>query len=89
MAAAAILEPEQWAASLQALGEAPGTQRCTEKLTPAAGPVCVTGASGFIALHLVEQLLAKGYTVVGTVRSLTNEAKLAPLREFQRKFGED
>ena len=36
---------------------------------PNDGPVCVTGASGFIATHLVEQLLAKGYTVRGTVRS--------------------
>lgn len=31
-------------------------------------PVCVTGASGFIAAHIVQQLLAKGYSVRGTVR---------------------
>lgn len=31
-------------------------------------PVCVTGASGFIAAHLVEQLLERGYRVRGTVR---------------------
>jgi len=80
--------PEEWAASLQALGEAPGRQRCTEALSPAAGPVCVTGASGFIALHLVEQLLDRGYTVVGTVRSLSSGAKLAPLRALQQRFGE-
>lgn len=30
--------------------------------------VCVTGANGFIAGHIVEQLLAKGHTVRGTVR---------------------
>lgn len=30
--------------------------------------VCVTGASGFIASHIVEQLLERGYSVVGTVR---------------------
>ncbi|GLQ29570.1 SDR family oxidoreductase [Litoribrevibacter albus] len=30
--------------------------------------VCVTGASGFIAAHAVEQLLQKGYHVIGTVR---------------------
>lgn len=29
----------------------------------------VSGASGFIALHIVQQLLAKGYKVVGSVRS--------------------
>lgn len=31
-------------------------------------PVCVTGASGFIAAHIVNQLLEKGYRVRGTVR---------------------
>ena len=31
-------------------------------------PVCVTGASGFIAAHIVQQLLAQGYSVRGTVR---------------------
>ena len=30
--------------------------------------VCVTGASGFIAAHLVKQLLEQGYTVKATVR---------------------
>ncbi len=31
-------------------------------------PVCVTGASGFIAAHIVRQLLVQGYSVRGTVR---------------------
>ena len=31
-------------------------------------PVCVTGASGFIAAHIVRQLLEQGYSVRGTVR---------------------
>eukprot|EP00698_Gefionella_okellyi_P021243 TRINITY_DN6828_c0_g1_i1.p1 TRINITY_DN6828_c0_g1~~TRINITY_DN6828_c0_g1_i1.p1 ORF type:complete len:334 (-),score=57.87 TRINITY_DN6828_c0_g1_i1:36-1016(-) len=44
------------------------------------GPVCVTGASGFIASHLVKQLLEKGYTVHGTVRDSSNEKKTAHLR---------
>lgn len=80
--------PEEWVASLGALGDTPGKRRCNEKLTAATGPVCVTGASGFIALHLVQQLLEKGYTVVATVRSLSNGTKLQPLRHMQQKFGE-
>lgn len=31
-------------------------------------PVCVTGASGFIASYIIRDLLAKGYRVRGTVR---------------------
>lgn len=37
--------------------------------------VCVTGASGYIAGHLVAQLLEAGYKVRGTVRSLSNEGQ--------------
>ncbi|MEI8033403.1 MAG: SDR family oxidoreductase [Chlorobiaceae bacterium] len=32
-------------------------------------PVCVTGASGFIAAHIVRELLSRGYRVRGTVRN--------------------
>ena len=44
--------------------------------------VLVTGAPGFLALHVVKQLLESGqqYIVRGTVRSLANEQKLKPLR---------
>jgi dihydroflavonol-4-reductase len=42
--------------------------------------VLVTGASGFIASHIVQQLLAKGHRVRGTVRSLAKEKDLARLR---------
>ena len=31
-------------------------------------PVCVTGASGFIAAHIIRELLERGYSVRGTVR---------------------
>ena len=42
--------------------------------------VLITGASGFIATHLVQQLLSKGQVRVrGTVRSLSNEKKVQPL----------
>ena len=43
-------------------------------------PVLVTGAAGFLASHLVAQLLARGYRARGTVRSLKKEKDLAPLR---------
>lgn len=42
--------------------------------------VLVTGASGFIAIHCVQQLLDQGYKVRGTVRSLSNENKVKPLK---------
>ena len=38
--------------------------------------VLVTGASGFIGLHCVDQLLSQGYNVRGTVRSLSRKAEL-------------
>ena len=44
--------------------------------------VLVTGATGFIATRIVEQLLAQGHDVVGTVRSLTNVAAVRPLLEL-------
>ncbi|XP_071487246.1 uncharacterized protein [Diadema antillarum] len=44
--------------------------------------VLVTGASGYIATHIVKQLLEAGYKVRGTVRSLTNPKKVTPLKEL-------
>ncbi|QEU60773.1 hypothetical protein KDRO_D04680 [Kluyveromyces lactis] len=40
--------------------------------------VLLTGASGFIALHVLDQLLTAGYEVVGTVRS---EEKAEPIKK--------
>lgn len=39
-------------------------------------PILVTGASGFVAIHTVIQLLQQGYNVRGTIRSLSKEADL-------------
>ena len=39
------------------------------------GPICVTGASGFIGAQIVAALLDKGYQVRGTVRSLSEPGK--------------
>lgn len=44
--------------------------------------VLVTGASGYIATHIVQQLQEAGYKVRGTVRSLTNPKKVGPLKEL-------
>ncbi|KZV89650.1 NAD(P)-binding protein [Exidia glandulosa HHB12029] len=45
----------------------------------APGIILVSGASGFVATHLINNLLAKGYTVRGTVRS---KSKGDALREL-------
>jgi nucleoside-diphosphate-sugar epimerase len=42
-------------------------------LSPASGPVCVTGATGYISSYVVKMLLERGYTVRGTTRSSTPE----------------
>lgn len=39
-------------------------------------PILVTGASGFIAIHTIAQLVEKGYKVRGTVRSMKKEAEV-------------
>lgn len=45
--------------------------------------VLVTGASGYLAMHVVKQLLDSGEIIVrGTVRSLANEKKVKPLKDL-------
>ena len=39
-------------------------------------PVLVTGASGFIAIHCIIQLLEQGYYVRGTLRIIQRESEL-------------
>ncbi|MCK9700968.1 MULTISPECIES: NAD-dependent epimerase/dehydratase family protein [Pseudomonas] len=48
--------------------------------------VLVTGGGGFVACHLIQQLLASGITVNTTVRNLANEAKVLPLRTLQKQY---
>lgn len=45
----------------------------------------MTGASGFIAGHIVALLLDEGYKVKGTVRNLQDTAKVAALKLLQDK----
>ncbi len=46
----------------------------------ATAPILVTGATGFIASRIVERLLAAGYSVRGTVRSLKKRGDVGRLR---------
>ncbi|MCU6498019.1 NAD-dependent epimerase/dehydratase family protein [Rugamonas sp. A1-17] len=45
--------------------------------------VLVTGGSGYLACHLIKQLLERGDTVHTTVRRLANQDKLRPLQRLQ------
>ena len=48
-----------------------------------AGDVCVvTGASGFMAGHIIRELTDKGFKVRGTVRNVSDTAKTQHLREL-------
>lgn len=47
-----------------------------------ASPLLVTGATGFIASRLVEQLLGRGHAVRGTVRSLKKPGDIDRLRSL-------
>ena len=49
--------------------------------------VLVTGASGYLASHIIQQLLQAGtYMVRGTVRNLANEQKIVPLRRLTPEY---
>lgn len=44
--------------------------------------VLVSGATGYVASHIIKLLLEKGYHVIGTVRSLANKDRYAFLYQF-------
>ena len=50
-----------------------------------SGKVLVTGANGFIAVWLVKDLLERGFSVRGQVRSL---AKTAHLKNLFKQYGD-
>lgn len=50
--------------------------------------VLVTGGSGFVASHIILQLLETGVTVRTTVRSLENTAKTSPLIALRARFND-
>ncbi len=43
---------------------------------PHTSPILVTGASGFVAIHTIVQLLEQGYNVRSTLRTLSREAEV-------------
>jgi len=45
--------------------------------------VCVTGANGFLASHIVSQLLARGFTVHATVRDCSIPIKVDHLKQLE------
>ncbi|KAM0042418.1 putative cinnamoyl-CoA reductase [Helianthus debilis subsp. tardiflorus] len=45
--------------------------------------VCVTGAGGYVASWVVQELLAKGYIVHGTVRDPDDEKKNGHLKTLE------
>ena len=56
---------------------------------PKETTVLVTGASGFIGMHCVLQLLEQGYLVRGTVRSRAKETELRETLAQHTKFAEN
>lgn len=52
-------------------------------MTISSKPILVTGASSFVGIHVIIQLLEQGYNVRGTIRSLSKEAEV---REAIKKF---
>jgi nucleoside-diphosphate-sugar epimerase len=48
--------------------------------------VCITGANGFLASHIVAQCLANGYDVRGTVRNTQDTRRTQHLRELDGAF---
>jgi nucleoside-diphosphate-sugar epimerase len=45
-------------------------------------PITVTGATGYVASHVIHELLQRGTTVHGTVRNLSDEKKTAHLKRM-------
>ena len=44
--------------------------------------ILVSGASGYLATHVIKKCLEEGYRVRGTVRSLKDHKKVDPLRKL-------
>ncbi|PTB63433.1 NAD(P)-binding protein [Trichoderma citrinoviride] len=47
--------------------------------SPSEQTLLVTGANGYVALHVINEALSRGYNVRGTVRSESSAAKIRPV----------
>ena len=54
-------------------------------ISPGAGPVAVTGASGYVGSHVVLALLERGYSVRACVTDLANAEKIDPLKALNER----
>ena len=59
----------------------------TDFILPQGSLVLVTGVSGFIASHIVDQLLERGYRVRGTVRNAAKASWLQGLYDKRHGSG--
>ncbi len=50
--------------------------------------VCVTGATGYLAAHIIVQLLEKGHVVHGTMRNAKDETRVAHLVAAAARMGQ-
>lgn len=57
----------------------------TESLIRKASTILVTGVNSFIASHVADQLLADGYNIRGTVRSISKGEELQ--QHFDATYG--
>lgn len=51
-------------------------------VTSSSSKYLVTGASGFIAMHVVEKLLKQGHHVRGTIRNFKHKAKVDSVKQL-------
>jgi len=58
----------------------------TSQWVPVKPTVLVTGASGYVAQHVIQALLELKYRVKGTVRNPDDEAKVGPLKKLFPKL---
>eukprot|EP01012_Entosiphon_sulcatum_P056017 TRINITY_DN7889_c0_g1_i1.p1 TRINITY_DN7889_c0_g1~~TRINITY_DN7889_c0_g1_i1.p1 ORF type:complete len:863 (-),score=83.56 TRINITY_DN7889_c0_g1_i1:491-3079(-) len=68
---------------LAELAQSLAVRRLFQRSTQAREIVAVTGASGFLAGHVVHQMLAMGFAVRGSVRNLNDSSKI---RHLQAEF---